>query len=148
MKARKNHLKTQSKRMLKSIPKSEQWLLTSLIELQFPGNDLDCRYKLKHGPKTNGPIIDLNNRYIPTIVSHKYKFLIEVEDFGDFNKSRLNQSLRDKYYTNNGYKCVIINSFSNKTLFKSLNNIYKHLITVIEDDILLSRVHYWANNLI
>jgi very-short-patch-repair endonuclease len=149
MKARKNTLKYHSLKLGHTAPKVEQWLFEILIAQKFPGNQLNCRYAIKHGQKTNGQYRHfLKNTYIPDIVSHKHRFLIELCPKGQ-GKEVISKkhSARNKYYSKNGYKIIQIQPFKKESLNNGLNKLYLYLMDQVKDEGLVKLIQYWSRQL-
>ena len=96
-------------KLRKNKPKSEIWFMNKLKEVCFPN-------VLPIG-KSNQVF---NNRYIPDILNHKLKFIVEIDgSVHNLESVKEKDSKKNTYYMRRHYQVIRVRAYDDESFFKA-----------------------------
>jgi very-short-patch-repair endonuclease len=127
-------MKEYSRQLNQSLPKSEVWFHNKLKETCFPfrvgrtkkGVTTDIEFMHNNKP--------FQNTFIPDVVCHKYKFVIEVDgSIHNLEEIKRKDRLKNAYYQKYRYSIIRIVAYDDRSFFLGMRKICKIILDQIKD---------------
>lgn len=110
-KQRRKRLKDFAKNLQKNLAKSEVWFFGNYLKLKHKNDLFNCPFQ---------------NQYIPDILNHKYKYIIEIDgSIHDTPKQKQKDIKKDLFYKKFKYRVFRVKAFQKESFFKCIEWLYK-----------------------
>jgi very-short-patch-repair endonuclease len=134
---RKKSLLEFASKLARNLPKSEKWFFEAFKKSGFPrlNSNNQRRVKALRIGKSNKVF---QNKYIPDLVNHKLKYIIEIDgSVHQLEEVKRKDERKTRYYMKRGYTVIRIQAYDEESLYKGLIEVaykFKNYCSYCNDD--------------